>query len=308
MAPGAGDQPYPAPVSCAMGWDGGGAAAWGHGSVVLGGSRARCLAAGTCPGAVDVHEPRVPVAVSRSYVYGQTLVAEVAGGPRPTVHMLWTPVPRALTLPEGQRERCWQFLTAVADSREEAERSYGEGLALAAVGALHASHAQAWAARWGGCGVELDGPLALRKAVRGALYYLLSAIPPQGSPGFPFHGISPGGLSNGARGEDYWGHVFWDQVRGGSGGFVRLERTQVGATGLCSANHRSGDGVPGASVQGEGLGETPRRGRLGLGWVRALKGFSSQPGARPPTCSHLGQGWHLPPSSRLRCRRQPCCA
>ncbi|XP_065492067.1 protein-glucosylgalactosylhydroxylysine glucosidase isoform X2 [Caloenas nicobarica] len=145
------------------------------------------------------------------YVYGQTLVPEAAGGPRPTVHMLWTPVPPALTLPEGERERCWQFLTAVADSREEAERSYGEGLALAAAGSLHASHVQAWAARWDSCGVELDAPLALRKALRGGLYYLLSAIPPQGSPGFPFHGISPGGLSNGTQGEDYWGHVFWDQ-------------------------------------------------------------------------------------------------
>ncbi|KAK2520507.1 Athl1 [Columba livia] len=145
------------------------------------------------------------------YVYGQTLVPEVPGGPRPTVHMLWTPVPRVLTLPEGERERCWQFLTAVADSREEAERSWGAGLALAAAGSLHAAHVRAWAARWDGCGVELDGPLALRKALRGGLYYLLSAIPPQGSPGFPFHGISPGGLSNGTRGEDYWGHVFWDQ-------------------------------------------------------------------------------------------------
>ncbi|NWQ83473.1 PGGHG glucosidase, partial [Columbina picui] len=211
---------------CAMGWDGSRAAAWGHVSPVLG-----CWGVPARGDAHECHLP-VPVAVSSSYVYGQTLVPEVAGGPRPTVHMLWTPVPRALTLPAGERERCWQFLTAVADSREEAERSYGAGLALAAAGALHASHVQAWAARWDGCGVELDGPLALRKALRGALYYLLSAIPPQGSPGFPFHGISPGGLSNGTRGEDYWGHVFWDQVHGGLGALCTWRGLGWGLQGL----------------------------------------------------------------------------
>ncbi|XP_074951424.1 protein-glucosylgalactosylhydroxylysine glucosidase isoform X2 [Phalacrocorax aristotelis] len=145
------------------------------------------------------------------YIYGKTLVPEVEGGPRPTVHMLWTPVPPALTLHGEERERSWEFLTAVAESEEEAKRSYSEGLALVAAGSLHASHALAWAALWRGCCVDLDGPLPLRQALYGCLYYLLSAIPPQGNVGFLFHGISPGGLSNGTQGEDYWGHVFWDQ-------------------------------------------------------------------------------------------------
>ncbi|NWV82173.1 PGGHG glucosidase, partial [Dasyornis broadbenti] len=145
------------------------------------------------------------------YIYGQTLVPEVEGGPRPTVHMLWTPIPPSLTLGGEEQERRWEFLTAVAGSEEEAKRSYREGLSLVAVGSLHRSHARAWAALRRGCSVELDGPLALRQALHGCLYYLLSAIPPRDSPAFPFHGISPGGLSNGSRGEDYWGHVFWDQ-------------------------------------------------------------------------------------------------
>lgn len=165
------------------------------------------------------------------------------GGPCPTVHMLWTPVPQALTLGGEERERSWEFLTAVAESEEEAKRSYGEGLALIAAGSLHSSHAHAWAALWRGCHVDLDGPLPLRRAVYGCLYYLLSAIPPRGNPGFLFHGISPGGLSNGTRGEDYWGHVFWDQVGRGRaswqpGGFAqrlgwrRLSRRLLGRGGL----------------------------------------------------------------------------
>ncbi|NXU16697.1 PGGHG glucosidase, partial [Pardalotus punctatus] len=145
------------------------------------------------------------------YIYGRTLVPEVEGGPRPAVHMLWTPIPPSLTLGGQERERRWELLTAVAGSEEEAKRSYRAGLALAAAGSLHRSHVRAWAALRRGCSVELDGPLALRQALHGCLYYLLSAVPPRDSAALPFHGISPGGLSNGTRGEDYWGHVFWDQ-------------------------------------------------------------------------------------------------
>ncbi|XP_051477784.1 protein-glucosylgalactosylhydroxylysine glucosidase [Apus apus] len=145
------------------------------------------------------------------YIYGRTLVPEVEGGPRPTIHMLWRPVPPALTLRGEERERCWEFLTAVAESREEVQRSYSEGVALGATGSLRAAHLRGWAELWRGCCVELDGPLPLRQALHGCLYYLLSTVPPRDSPGFLFQGISPGGLSNGTRGEDYWGHVFWDQ-------------------------------------------------------------------------------------------------
>lgn len=151
-------------------------------------------------------------AIPCSYVYGTTLVPEVEGGPQPTVHMLWTPVPQDLTLCGEEQERSWEFLTAVAESEEEVKRSYSEGLALIASGSLHSSHIHAWDALWQGCCIDLDGPLPLRQALYGCLYYLLSAIPPRDNPGFIFHGISPGGLSNGTQGEDYWGHVFWDQV------------------------------------------------------------------------------------------------
>nr|XP_021380415.1 protein-glucosylgalactosylhydroxylysine glucosidase [Lonchura striata domestica] len=163
------------------------------------------------PQSQDLHLTPGPDFQGAHYIYGQTLVPEVEGGPRPTVHMLWTPIPQWLTLGGEEQERCWQFLTAVAGSEEEAKHSYSVGLALLAAGSLHHSHVRAWAALRRGCSVELDGPPALRQALHGCLYYLLSAVPPRDCPGVPFHGISPGGLSNGTRGEDYWGHVFWDQ-------------------------------------------------------------------------------------------------
>lgn len=150
---------------------------------------------------------------SPRYIYGKTLIPEVEGGPQPAVHMVWTPVPQAVILLGEEQERSWEFLTAVAESEEGVKRHFREGMSLVAAGSLYSSHTQAWAAQWRGCCVDVDGPLPLKHAVYGCLYYLLSAIPPLGSSGFLFHGISPGGLSNGTQGEDYWGHVFWDQVR-----------------------------------------------------------------------------------------------
>lgn len=126
--------------------------------------------------------------------------------------MLWTPVPPALTLGEGEPDRTWEFLAVVGGSQAEARACLSEALELQARGALYPTHAQAWAQLWEGCGLDVAGPLPLRQALRGALYYLLSALPEPGAPGYVCHGLSPGGLSNGSREECYWGHVFWDQV------------------------------------------------------------------------------------------------
>lgn len=127
--------------------------------------------------------------------------------------MLWTPVPPALTLGESEDDRTWEFLTVVGSSQAEAQDCFTEALQLQAGTTLYTAHAQAWAQLWAGCGLDVVGPLPLRQALRGALYYLLSALPQPGAPGYTSHGLSPGGLSNGSRDECYWGHVFWDQVR-----------------------------------------------------------------------------------------------
>ncbi|XP_062051558.1 protein-glucosylgalactosylhydroxylysine glucosidase [Lepus europaeus] len=145
------------------------------------------------------------------YLHGHTLTPEQPGGVRQEVHMLWTPVPPALTLGEGEEDRTWEFLTVVGSSQAEAQACFTEALQLQARGALYPAHAQAWAQLWAGCGLDVVGPLRLRQALRGSLYYLLSALPQPGATGYVCHGLSPGGLSNGSREECYWGHVFWDQ-------------------------------------------------------------------------------------------------
>uniref|UniRef100_A0A2R9A6Z2 Protein-glucosylgalactosylhydroxylysine glucosidase n=1 Tax=Pan paniscus TaxID=9597 RepID=A0A2R9A6Z2_PANPA len=125
--------------------------------------------------------------------------------------MLWTPAPPDLTLGEGEEARTWDFLTAVGGSQAEAQACLTEALQLQARGALYTAHAQAWTQLWVECGLDMVGPLPLRQALRGSLYYLLSALPQPKAPGYICHGLSPGGLSNGSREECYWGHVFWDQ-------------------------------------------------------------------------------------------------
>ncbi|KAK6472463.1 protein-glucosylgalactosylhydroxylysine glucosidase [Huso huso] len=145
------------------------------------------------------------------HIHGHTLTPEVPGGPQPCVHLIWTPPPASLSLLASQSSACWVFLTALADTAERAQSCYSEGLALIGSGDLLPSHRRAWAELWAGSAVQVKSPSPLQQAVIGCLYYLLSSLPPLKPTDFLFGGLSPAGLSNGRRGEDYWGHVFWDQ-------------------------------------------------------------------------------------------------
>lgn len=126
--------------------------------------------------------------------------------------MLWMPVPPVLTLAEDEQDRTWDFLTVVGGSQAETQGCFAEALQLQTRGSLYTVHTDAWAQLWADCGLDVAGPLALRQALRGSLYYLLSELPQPGTQGSISHGLSPGGLSNGSQEESYWGHIFWDQV------------------------------------------------------------------------------------------------
>lgn len=145
------------------------------------------------------------------YLHGHTLTPEQPGEPQQEVHMLWMPVPPALTLGE-EEDRTWEFLTVVGSSQAEARDCFAEALQLQTRGVLYSVHADSWGQLWAGCGLDVAGPLVLRQALRGSLYYLFSELPQPGTHGSISHGLSPGGLSNGSREECYWGHIFWDQV------------------------------------------------------------------------------------------------
>lgn len=128
------------------------------------------------------------------------------------MHLIWTPVPSSLTLPPQESQGRWGFLLVAAGSSEAAELGFDEALGEMASGNLRASHDKAWAELWLRSTVEVVGSERLARALIGCMFYLLSAFPSIHDTSGSFGGISPGGPSNGGDGQDYWGHVFWDQV------------------------------------------------------------------------------------------------
>ncbi|XP_029290039.1 protein-glucosylgalactosylhydroxylysine glucosidase [Cottoperca gobio] len=146
-----------------------------------------------------------------SHIQGKVTTAEYPGGSCPSVHLIWTTIPSTLTLPPDHSQACWGFVLVVANSLESAEANFDEGLDLKATGDLRPSHEKAWKERWLQSKVEVVGSESLCKALIGCMFYLLSAFPSINDNTSSFGGVSPGGLSNGGDGQDYWGHVFWDQ-------------------------------------------------------------------------------------------------
>lgn len=150
--------------------------------------------------------------LSLRHIQGKTKSAEFPGVSCPTVHLIWTPIPSTLTLPPEQSQARWGFILAVANSLDTVEAVFDQGLNLMATGNLRPSHEKAWKEMWLQSKVEVAGSESLCKALIGCMFYLLSAFPSIHDTSSSFGGVSPGGLSNGRDGQDYRGHVFWDQV------------------------------------------------------------------------------------------------
>jgi len=131
---------------------------------------------------------------------GGTLAQEVDSVPEGAVER-W-----AVDLDVGATYRL-DRIVAVYTSREArdpvaAAREHATRVAAAGADAAVAAHVGAWAARWDASDVAVDGDLQATRALRFAVYHLVSAANPDDE-----H------VSIGARlltGESYKGHVFWD--------------------------------------------------------------------------------------------------
>lgn len=163
------------------------------------------------PDSKDIVFQSAPDYKGGRYIHGQTTTAEVPGGTCPCVHIIWTPVVSSLTLLPEQSQSRWGFIVATSSTEEGAKAHYDRGLELMTYGDLSPSHQRAWEEIWARSSVELTGPDTLSRALIGCMFYLLSAFPYLHETSNKFGGVSPGGLSNGGEGQDYWGHVFWDQ-------------------------------------------------------------------------------------------------
>lgn len=129
------------------------------------------------------------------------------------MHLIWTPIPSTVTLLPEQSQVRQAFILVVATNLDTVHSVFDEGLDLMAAGMLRPSHEKAWKELWLHSTVEVVGSENLSKALIGCMFYLLSAFLSIHDTSSSFGGVSPGGLSNGGDGQDYWGHVFWDQVQ-----------------------------------------------------------------------------------------------
>ncbi|XP_077066219.1 protein-glucosylgalactosylhydroxylysine glucosidase isoform X2 [Siphateles boraxobius] len=156
----------------------------------------------------------VQVTHAHRHIFGQTVSSEIPGGIRPFVHLIWTPITSTLTLLPDQSQSSWVFLVALAGSDGSAKSCFDTGLGLVDTGDLRPSHLRSWAELWKESSIEVMGDDTLNRALIGCMFYLLSSFPcsieASNGPSV-FGGLSPGGLSNGSKDEDYHGHVFWDQ-------------------------------------------------------------------------------------------------
>ncbi len=97
-------------------------------------------------------------------------------------------------------------IVALHTSRDTAEpretaRTHAER-AIEDVAGVIAEHRQAWLAKWKVCDFRIEGDPAAQRALRFAIYHLLSAVNPQDDR------VSIG--ARGRTGSAYKGHVFWD--------------------------------------------------------------------------------------------------
>ncbi|XP_077977259.1 protein-glucosylgalactosylhydroxylysine glucosidase-like [Glandiceps talaboti] len=166
------------------------------------------------PESNDIDFKMSPVQQGVRSMHGEIKHRETLKASKPEVFVYWTDVPDNVTLPGSQQSQKWTFLTSMALNDQDAHKFYKLGIELLADDdKLYNSHVGAWQYKWNHGRIDLEGNLNLAKAIYGSMYYILSSLPPlltDESFKFPFYGLSPGGLAQGARDKDYDGHVFWD--------------------------------------------------------------------------------------------------
>ncbi|XP_046585029.1 protein-glucosylgalactosylhydroxylysine glucosidase-like [Haliotis rubra] len=143
---------------------------------------------------------------------GHTKEAEYdAMAPVTPVTVFSSNIPSSLSLPVGISKEDVVFFTSINVDKSKAIEGFNQAMELMANGTLYSSHVAAWRDVWEKGRVDVEGNLTLARINYACLYYLTSSLPLKEDPNWSFVGLSPGGLAHGSRGEDYNGHVFWDQ-------------------------------------------------------------------------------------------------
>lgn len=137
---------------------------------------------------------------------------ETKTSPRLQVHYIST------TFPESLVPGSYVFISSFGYTEVEAAKFYNLAVKYYSYNCLFETHRRSWEYVWSVANVDVEEGEDLAITLKTALFYLLSAfphfalhIPAVECFPFQFYGVSPGSLGNGGDGEDYWGHVFWDQ-------------------------------------------------------------------------------------------------
>ena len=131
------------------------------------------------------------ITVGKTGIRGKLLVTQTQN-PAPTIEYTLT-LARSPNFAVMQKARN-------ASLEEEGQRQSLRAPSVEPFSQVEAEAKRFWAERWK-TDIEIDGPVEDQQAVRSFLFYLRSAINPEG-----LMAISPFGLSN----QMYNGHVFWD--------------------------------------------------------------------------------------------------
>lgn len=228
----AGDQLYPVPVSCAMGWEGSRAAAWEQGGPVLSGNGARCWAAGTSP---VWGRARVPCPCPHCCLLQLRLRADAgsrgAGGAAShRAHALDAGAPSAdaarggagavLAVPDGRGRQ-------PGGGRAELGRRAGPGGRGVPARRARPGLGRAVGRLRRGAG-RAPGP---QESPPGGALLPAERHPPPGQPRLPLPWHQPWRLVQRHPGRGLLGTRLLGPGAWGPGGFVHGERAQVGAAG-----------------------------------------------------------------------------
>ncbi|XP_067942418.1 protein-glucosylgalactosylhydroxylysine glucosidase-like [Watersipora subatra] len=125
-------------------------------------------------------------------------------------------IPPSLTLAAGIASVTYTYLMSVNSTQAQCLYQYDKGVDLQINNELLMHHYQGWYCIWQEGRIDIwSDEIKPNQLVYGCQYYLLSSLPAQYDANctvHEFYGLSPESLSCGdGTGEDYLGHVFWDQ-------------------------------------------------------------------------------------------------
>ncbi|XP_033113241.1 protein-glucosylgalactosylhydroxylysine glucosidase-like isoform X2 [Anneissia japonica] len=166
------------------------------------------------PKSFDINFSESPVKNGKRYMHGRVKEPEHDSSEVIMTYVYWTDIPSYITLPKNASTKRYTFITSISKTDEDANYFYTEGIKMDAANELFSSHVSAWKSKWQKGHIDIDNNIFLSRVIYSSMYYILSSLPPLNTTGrlsFPFYGLAPGGLANGAGYLDYMGHVFWDQ-------------------------------------------------------------------------------------------------